>query len=105
MSMQFADRQDAIKYLGEKLSRALPSDLGLGNEIASSLVEVFLVQAEAGTTSDRRAVFAPARWVIRDQDLDLLGNVGSILSGNRNPLAYWCMRHMLLEPASRHRLC
>lgn len=78
LTNQFLDRADAITFLTEHLA----SD-GMGNDanaLAQALVDEWCVLPpnEAGE-STHRAVFKPARWVIRDGDLQLLSSLFVVL--------------------------
>jgi hypothetical protein len=81
MSTQFADRQDAIEFLGTTLAARILISQAVGKDLAANIVDDFAVSAEEDSSNGRRAVFAPARWVIRNQDLDLVNTIGSILQG------------------------
>lgn len=75
---QFVDRTEAISFLAEHLARD-----GVGphaNALAQALVDEWQVaQPNKGGDSSHRAVFKPTRWVIRNEDLQLLSSLFGLL--------------------------
>lgn len=78
MTNQFFDRADAITFLTEHLNSS-----GLGDNaevVAQALIDEWRVESsKIEGDSTHRAVFKPARWVIRDVDLQLLNSLVSVL--------------------------
>lgn len=77
----FADLEDAIQSLTCNLPRWLCRSPGFDHEIAHALIGVFEISELQPNTSSRRIMFAPKRWVIRNQDIALLDSLGTILQG------------------------
>lgn len=75
---QFVDRTEAISFLEEHLARG-----GVGsnaNALAQALVDEWqVVPPVEGGDSSHRAVFKPTRWVIRNEDMQLLSSLFGLL--------------------------
>lgn len=86
MTKQFADRSDAVDFLASHLrSQGLGCDC---EDIATAIVDEWSASSTTpDETSNHRAVFRPARWVIRNQDLGLLDALSGILQGTATSAA------------------
>lgn len=80
MTLQFADRADAIEFIADRLRQG---NLGTAAEGISAAIVDEWGQSASGddVDSSHRAVFRPTRWVIRNQDLGLLDGVSGVLQG------------------------
>lgn len=80
MKAQFADRTDAISCISEHLLQGPMATAAA--RVAESIVDQFGHEAiSRDVTSSHRAAFRPTRWIIRDQDLNLIDGIGGILQG------------------------
>lgn len=77
----FADLEDATQSLSGALPHWLCATPESDQQTARMLIGAFEESEARPSTSDRRAMFASKRWVIRNQDLALLDSFGTILQG------------------------
>lgn len=80
MTLQFADRADAIEFITGRLRQGNLRDAAEG--VSAAIVDEWGQSASGDDAeSSHRAVFRPTRWVIRNQDLGLLDGLSGVLQG------------------------
>jgi hypothetical protein len=80
--LQFADRSEAVDYLFGELAPRFRTARENGKKVAEGIVDAFaVISDDGGTAGVHRTVFAPKRWVIRNQDLAFIEALASILQG------------------------
>jgi hypothetical protein len=80
--LQFADRSEAVDYLFAELTPRFRTHWENGKKVAEGIVDAFaVISDDSGAAGVHRTVFAPKRWVIRNQDLAFIEALASILQG------------------------